>query len=355
MITSFEKIVFHYASDNHYKTFLNIGIENDDCFKQGFNVRNTPFEYHVLDTHIPEQNIDVLCIRTKKLKLFDIMLEFKNSCKIMIVDSEDLSGIKEYIQCYKEHFNILFQEKKLLVFENIICNSVFAHKKVITYSLWGDKPVYNIGAIENAIQAKRFYPDFECWFYVHMETVPIETISALNRLENTKVIYEYGDLSTCKPMMWRFSAIDDPEVEIMMPRDTDTRFRLREKIAVTEWLQSGKPFLIMRDHYWHMRPIMGGMFGTRKIPSIPSWTNWIEKYVQVGNMEYDQTFLEDHVYPLVKDESVIYASLNKLENHATNFTIPHDVRYEFIGEYVDENGNRAENNIRELRESLNHN
>jgi hypothetical protein len=32
-----------------------------------------------------------------------------------------------------------------------------------------------------------------------------------------------GDLSYIKPMMWRFESIDDPEVEIMMSRDTDTR------------------------------------------------------------------------------------------------------------------------------------
>lgn len=353
MITVLEKIVFHYASDNHYKTFLNIGIENDDCFKQGFNTRSSPFEYHVLDTHIPEQNIDVLCIRANKV--FNTMLEFKNSCKIMIVESEDLSVIKEYIQHHPGHWNILFQDNGLLVFENIICNSIFAHKKVISYSLWGDNPFYNIGAIENALQAKRFYPDFECWFYVHMETVPIETISALNQLENTKIIYETGDLSTCKPAMWRFSAIDDPEVEIMMPRDTDSRFLLREKIAVTEWLQSGKPFLIMRDHYWHMREIMAGMFATRKIPSIPNWTNCINNYIQIEKKEYDQSFLKEYIYPLVKDEAVIYASLNRLENHATNFTIPHDTRYEFIGECIDENGNRSENNIRELREALHHN
>ena len=39
-----------------------------------------------------------------------------------------------------------------------------------------------------------------------------------------------------------------PLVEIMMPRDTDTRIFLREKLAVDEWLKSGKLIHIMRDH-----------------------------------------------------------------------------------------------------------
>jgi len=38
-------------------------------------------------------------------------------------------------------------------------------KKVISFSLWGDNPTYNIGAIKNAKLALDYYPDFECWFW----------------------------------------------------------------------------------------------------------------------------------------------------------------------------------------------
>lgn len=37
-------------------------------------------------------------------------------------------------------------------------------KKVITFSLWGNNPTYNIGAIENTKIALILYPDFECWW-----------------------------------------------------------------------------------------------------------------------------------------------------------------------------------------------
>lgn len=30
-------------------------------------------------------------------------------------------------------------------------------------------------------------------------------------------------------MCWRFEAIDNPNVEVMIPRDTDTRFLLEKK------------------------------------------------------------------------------------------------------------------------------
>lgn len=44
--------------------------------------------------------------------------------------------------------------------------------KVITFSLWGNQSLYLIGAIKNATLAQKFYPNFECWFYIHKETVP---------------------------------------------------------------------------------------------------------------------------------------------------------------------------------------
>ena len=83
-------------------------------------------------------------------------------------------------------------------------------KKVITFSLWGSNPDYTLGAIKNAILAKMYYPEFECWFYIHQNTVPYEIIDNLSKLDNTRIIFKTGDLNTCKPMMWRFEAIDDP-------------------------------------------------------------------------------------------------------------------------------------------------
>ena len=173
--------------------------------------------------------------------------------------------------------------------------------KVITFSLWGDKPIYNIGAIKNVELAKQYYPDFKYWFYIHSPTVPENTIIELKKHENVKIIFKDGDLNTTKPMMWRFEAIDDPDVEVMMSRDTDTRILLREKLAVDEWLESGKLFHIMRDHPYHKFPIQGGMFGIKKNPNIPSLCNLINNYKQNGVRDYDQDFLRDILYPIIKN------------------------------------------------------
>jgi hypothetical protein len=227
-------------------------------------------------------------------------------------------------------------------------------KKVISFSLWGDNPTYNIGAIENAKMASTFYPDFECWFYIHSESVPKNTIEVLKTIPNTKIIFKQGDLvdENCKPRMWRFESIDDPEVEIMISRDTDTRITLREKLAVDEWLSSNKVFHIMRDHPHHSFWILAGMFGTKKIPQISSWRDIMDKYIKTDNRMYDQDFLRDYIYPLVKNDAIIHASFNRYEHDAKNFPINYDDDLRFVGEYVYHDESRHTELIHVLKDYL---
>ena len=226
-------------------------------------------------------------------------------------------------------------------------------KKVISFSLWGSNPDYTHGAIKNAILAKTYYPDFECWFYIHKNTVPTEIIDNLSKLDNTVIIIKEGDLNSCKPMMWRFEAIDDPDVEVMMCRDTDTRILLREKLAVDMWLNSNKLFHIMRDHPDHNFKILGGMFGTKKIPIIKSWISIMSKCIQVSEKSYDQDFLSDYIYDTIKDNSMIHANFNTYEDHTIKFPIEYDNEYRFVGEYVYQNESRSVSHIEDLKRSIN--
>ncbi len=206
-------------------------------------------------------------------------------------------------------------------------------KKVISYSLWGDNLIYNIGAIRNVEIASIFYPDFECWFYVHKESVPEIIIERLSKFNNTKIIFKEGDLNNSKPMMWRFEAILDPEVEIMLSRDTDSRFLVREKLAVEEWLNSKFSFHIMRDHPYHTTEILGGMFGTKKNPKI-DWETHIKNCQQIGARDYDQYFLKEIIYPLIEDDCLIHASFWKKEDFCQPFPIGFENDYKFVGGHV---------------------
>ena len=226
-------------------------------------------------------------------------------------------------------------------------------KRVISYSLWGDKPIYMIGAIENAKDAITMYPDFECWFYIHKPTVPEAVIEELSKFSNVKIILKDGDLSSSRAMTWRFEAIDDPDVEIMMSRDTDSRFLLREKLAVEAWLASGYLFHIMRDHPAHGTLILGGMFGTRKLSAIPSWKILIDTIYQTSQRDYDQTFLAKYIYPHIRNNALIHASFCKYPNEVSiPFPIPYDSDFHFVGEYVNPDKTRNDACTQALRNAV---
>lgn len=229
-------------------------------------------------------------------------------------------------------------------------------KRVISFSLWGDSPIYLTGAVENAKDALTMYPEFECWFYIHESTVPKKTVQELRTIPNVKIIMKQGDLSSLKSMTWRFEAIDDPEVELMLSRDTDTRFLLREKMAVDAWLTSDSLFHIMRDHPHHAFYILGGMFGTRKIPNIPSWKVLIDTIHQTSSRDYDQTFLKDYIYPKISHTVMIHSSFHIYGSETANpFPIPYDSEFHFVGEYVNADKTRSEYHTTELRKAVNKN
>lgn len=219
-------------------------------------------------------------------------------------------------------------------------------KKVVSYSLWGADPKYTIGALRNIVCCDDLLPDFECWFYVHAPSVPAEIIEALKSAPKTRVILRSEGIT--KARMWRFEAIDDPEVDIMLSRDTDSRITQREKNAVEAWLASGKCFHIMRDHPYHSDKIMAGMFGTRKLGF--TWKDRMNIF-DIGNntYNYDQIFLYKNVYQYIVNDSMIHASFHRYEAHATDFPDARDAEYHFVGEYVYHDESRNQTNIEQVK------
>lgn len=223
-------------------------------------------------------------------------------------------------------------------------------KRVISFSLWGNKEIYTKGILVNIDMARDMYPDFECWIYTHKDSVPEDTIRELES-RNVRIIYKHGDLANNKPMMWRFESIDDPDVEINMSRDCDTIILERERLAVREWIDSGKLFHIMRDHPYHDWVIQGGMFGTRKNPNIPSWVTLMDVVQQTSARMYDQVFLRDIIYPMVREDSLIHASFNAFYGETSyRFPIDYDEHLNFVGQYIYPDGSQDQACVDMLRQ-----
>ena len=209
---------------------------------------------------------------------------------------------------------------------------------IISFCLWGNTPKYTMGAIKNAEIALTLYPGWICRFYIG-RSVPQEIIDKLLEFNNTDIVLmdSEGDWTS---MLWRFLPASDPDVDIMISRDTDSRLSLREKEAVDEWIHSNYEFHIMRDHPDHTTEILGGMWGAKK-GVLNDMADLVAKFPQNNKYGTDQIFLRDYVYPLIKSKSMVHDEFFQYDFNRRDFP---SVRknFEFVGEIFDEYDNRQD-------------
>ena len=207
-------------------------------------------------------------------------------------------------------------------------------KNVISFSLWGDNMMYWKGALENIELAKLFYPGFICRFYID-QSAKSELIQSIQG-ENVEVVL-VDSKDSFHGMFWRFWASEDPEVDIFLSRDTDSRISQREIYAVMEWANSDKDFHIMRDHPYHTVPILGGMWGSRNgIMKKVGLMDKIEEWNQFYRKGIDQDFLGEKIYPLVKDTSFEHSEFGLNFGGQTHPFPTQRENYEFVGEIYNE-------------------
>jgi len=164
--------------------------------------------------------------------------------------------------------------------------------------------MYTMGAIHNVLQIRKYYPGWIARYYVE-EGYATNITDILHSLGGEIAFIPKSLSSRITGLFWRFLAAEDPEVQIMVCRDTDCRLSKREALAVKEWLESGLPFHIMRDHPWHNFPIMGGMWGCR-YPALANIRRMLLNYGVESHKGADQEFLARIVYPKAKNQAFVH-------------------------------------------------
>jgi len=204
-------------------------------------------------------------------------------------------------------------------------------KRIISFCLWGDRPKYAFGALQNAELAKRIYPGWITRYYVG-SSIPLAVSGQLQDAGAEVVnMNEPGDW---RSSFWRFHPAGEADVEVILSRDTDSRLSLREKTAVDAWLATGKAFHIMRDHPWHNFEILAGMWGARR-ELLTEIYALAEQYSKDDYYQVDQDFLRERIYPLVKGNCVVHDEFFECEP----FPTPR-INYEFVGDVFDEHNVR---------------
>ena len=177
-------------------------------------------------------------------------------------------------------------------------------KKIISFSLWGDNPLYTVGAIANAELAQKIYPGWICRFYIHVQSVPAKITEELRSFDNVELVEMPVDIGW-SGMLWRFYPATEPDVEVMLSRDCDSRLTYREKACVDQWLNQYdedvrfRRVMTIRDTCVHQSQMMGGLWGVRwgYLSFIkPHLDRLIEETRHTAQKGVDQDFLNSKIY-----------------------------------------------------------
>jgi hypothetical protein len=219
---------------------------------------------------------------------------------------------------------------------------------VISFSLFGDDPRYTTGAAENILLARFLYPGWICRFYVDA-SVPRACIRQAREM-GADVIEMPKESDPLQGMFWRLLVMDDDAFPRWIVRDVDSRLGYRERCAVDEWIRSGLPFHVLRDHPWQCAAIGGGLFGG-SAGHLPRMTETILNWKR-GFYGADQDFLSREIYPRIKDQMLLHDSF------AASYTAlvrPFPTPYEdlrFVGERISTDGAGWAEDRRALAEAL---
>lgn len=161
-----------------------------------------------------------------------------------------------------------------------------------------------VGAIKNAQLAQVFFPGFTVRFYVGA-SVPTWVRTTLWLFDNVEMVdVDLPENSLSR--MWRFQAICDPTVDVVLSRDCDARLSLREAEAHQDFLDSGFGFHIIRDHpTGHGYLISAGMFACRTKDLHFFQKIWDETPLRDTYMQ-DQEFMANQIYPHVASNCLIH-------------------------------------------------
>ena len=247
-------------------------------------------------------------------------------------------------------------------------------KKVISMSLWVQKDrmnpsnkdqcgeMYRNGAIRN-MEIQRDEGIFKQWtFRIFIDdSVPLHIQSKLKSMgaeliNMTNVFIPNTNGKHYPGMFWRFLPMLDPNVNIFIVRDIDSRINPRDENAVNEWLQSDKILHVMRDHPHHYYKILGGMWGHKcyihRLPIEAMIIGFLKQRKYEFNRMDDMTFL-NNVYDYYYD----YGKKHMILEHDQFFKFPYSIPfptqeydkckgnyYKYIGEMYDKDDNAITKN-----------
>jgi tetratricopeptide (TPR) repeat protein len=176
---------------------------------------------------------------------------------------------------------------------------------VISFSLWGTAPFYAYGAMINLVLARTVYPGWSCRFYVDA-AVPPPCVAFLkdNGADVRRIEDEYPGVG----LFQRFLVMNDESVDRFLVRDCDARLSPGEAALEAQWIDSGQPFHVIRDHVLHNELMIGCLWSGRTDCGIDIVDLMRRYFVHGPSAKYghDQRMLGLMLWPLIRDRCLVH-------------------------------------------------
>jgi len=204
---------------------------------------------------------------------------------------------------------------------------------VFSFTLYGSNPKYTKGMIENVNIIQKKFPTW--YVYIYYFDIPMWVETVLRRYSNVKMIpAEFHDI---RARMERYYPIDNPDVSIMIVRDSDSRIHDRDEWCIRQFLESDKVLHMIRDHPHHDWKIMSGLWGIKKEGVPFNFRSKVHEYLRNNSIKWcsDMDFLGDTVYPILSSKSLVHGMI-RMSNEETLIEIPFPVvNHDFCGQVMD--------------------
>ena len=155
-----------------------------------------------------------------------------------------------------------------------------------------------------------------CLNFGHIKVTISYTVNTLvEYIDKFKQQYPFVEMvfhsDTKYQMIGRIFAIDNMnDDDIFFSRDADSRITARDIWCITQFINSNKSLHVIRDHFYHRKRIMGGMFGIwKKNVSFKIKDLWDSVVRSDDNYGADENFLETNVYPLLAHDCIVHSNI----------------------------------------------
>jgi len=202
-------------------------------------------------------------------------------------------------------------------------------EKIISFSLYGESPIYSNGMIANAKIIPIIY-GHDWIIHVYIKDVNKETIQTLKDLNCIIIDMNNSDIKNGR--MYRFLSIKKDNLVLI--RDCDSVITIREKMMFDQFINSKKRLQIVRDHPNHKEHMMACSFAFNC--SGIDMKELINKSELKNNSNYmiDQLFLAQSIYPLYTGDMLIHDNFNNFYREKNELVLKWPRQINHVGQII---------------------